>query len=76
MGDVTGWWAHHTGGGAAIRIVIAEDSVLLRATAYAVDASSSRGDTRVKIKTDQESKHRVKLRSSGGGVTADYPAAD
>ena len=57
--------------GGDVRVEVPRD-----AAAYAVDASSSGGDTRVKVKTDPQSKHRVKLRSSGGGVTADYTSAD
>lgn len=41
--------------------------------AYAVDASSSGGDTEVTVDTDQQSDRHVKARSSGGGVTIRYP---
>ena len=57
--------------GGDVRVEVPRD-----VTAYSVDASSSGGDTRVKIKTDPKSRHRVKLRSSGGGVTADYTSAE
>jgi Putative adhesin len=43
-------------------------------TSYAVDASSSGGDTRIDVRTDPASTHRIKATSSGGDVSIIYLA--
>lgn len=43
------------------------------ATAYRVDARASGGGTRVDIRSDPLGERRIKVRSSGGGVTVRHP---
>jgi hypothetical protein len=43
-------------------------------TSYAVDASSSGGGTRIDVRTDPASTHRIKATSSGGDVSIIYSA--
>jgi hypothetical protein len=42
---------------------------------YAVDASASGGGTSVGVRTDPASSNRIRVRSSGGGVTVAYEGA-
>ena len=42
--------------------------------AYAVDAQASGGATKVGVSTNPASQRRIRLRSSGGGVTVRYGA--
>ena len=77
--------AGSSGGGVTVRLTRSPTSVDLDSSgggltltvpddgqAYAVDASASGGDTKVDVDTAQDSSHRIKARSSGGGVTVAY----
>jgi hypothetical protein len=53
--------------GGGVRLILPRGEI-----SYAVDASSSGGSTSVKIRTDPEAEYTVRLRSSGGSVSATY----
>jgi DUF4097 and DUF4098 domain-containing protein YvlB len=50
-----------------VHIVVPQGS-----SAYAVDASTSAGDTTINVKTDPSSKRTIKVRSSAGNVSVRY----
>jgi Putative adhesin len=54
-----------SGGGVTVELPAGE-------ALYNVDANSSGGGTKVAVRTDPTSTHRVRVRSSGGGVTVRY----
>lgn len=77
--------ADSSGGGVTVRLTRSPTSIDLDSSgggvtltvpddgqAYAVDASASGGDTKVDVDTAEDSGHRIKARSSGGGVTIAY----
>lgn len=60
--------ADSSGGG--VRVEVPRDDA-----AYAVDASASGGGSTVGVKADPASANRIRVRSSGGGVTVTYDDA-